>query len=121
MVLGAALVSERVNGYGLIEQLELDYPGIQPLLLGVAALLALAAVWPARRKAQDAVELVRQLAGRAAFGGLSAALAAEVWAGKGLLALLEVETGAQALSESEAVLAALLLLVLTGPRKTSSA
>ena len=46
--LPAALVSERVNGYGLIEQLELDYPGIQPLLLGVAALLALAAVWPAR-------------------------------------------------------------------------
>lgn len=64
---------------------------------------------------------MRQLAGRAAFGGLAAALVAEVWAGKGLLALLEVETGAQALSEVEALLAALLLLVLTGPRKTSSA
>lgn len=44
----AALVSERVNGYGLIAQLELDFPGIQPLLLGVAALLAVAAFWPAQ-------------------------------------------------------------------------
>lgn len=65
------------------------------------------------------MEAVRQLAGRAAFGGLSAALAVEVWTGKGLLALLEIETGAAALSEAEALLAALLLLVLTGPRKPS--
>lgn len=48
LLCAAALLSERVNGYGLIAQLELDHPGIQPLLLGVAALLAVAAVWPAK-------------------------------------------------------------------------
>lgn len=103
-----------------MQQLELGHPHIEPVLIGIAGILAVAAVWPSKHKAANAAELVRQLAGRAAFGGLAAAVAAEVWAGKGLLALLEVGTG-EALSEVEAVLAVLLMFVLTGPRKPSSA
>lgn len=114
-------MSERINGCGIVQQLELDHPHIEPVLLGVAGILAVAAAWPAKRKAADATELIRQLAGRAAFGGLAAALVAEVWMGKGLLALLEVETGAEALTEAEALLAALLMMVLTKPRKARSA
>lgn len=44
----AALLSERVNGCGIVAQLELDHPHIEPLLLGIAGVLALAAAWPAR-------------------------------------------------------------------------
>jgi hypothetical protein len=115
-------VSERLNGVSLVEQLELDHPNIEPLLAAISAALAAAAAWPSKRKAVGAADFIRGLAGRLAFGGLSAAVAAEMLAGKGLLALMQIETGAQALSEVEAVLVAGLLLVLTvPPRKSSSA
>ena len=115
-------MSERLNGVSLVEQLELDHPNIESLLAAISAALAAAAAWPSKRKAGNATDFIRGLAGRLAFGGLSAAVAAEMLAGKGLLALMQIETGAQALSEVEAVLVAGLLLVLTvPPRKSSSA
>ena len=117
----ASLVSERLNGCGIVQTLELDHPHIEPVLLGIAGVLGVAALWPAERRAANAAELARQLAGRAAFGGLAAALAVEVLTGKGLLAILEFDVGAEALSDSEAVLAALLLLVLTKPSSRSAA
>lgn len=116
MVLGAALISERLYGEGIVAVLELNHPRIKPLLWGTAGLLALAAAWPAKQRAENATALVRQLAGRLAFAGLSASLVTELVTGNGLLALLEIETGAQ-LSEAEAILAALTMLVLTVPNK----
>ncbi|KAL4458177.1 hypothetical protein ABPG75_013042 [Micractinium tetrahymenae] len=116
MVLGAALISERLYGEGIVAALELDHPHVEPLLWGIAGTLALAAGWPAKRRAESATALVRQLAGRLAFAGLCASLVTELVTGNGLLALLQIDTGAQ-LSEAEALLAALTMLVLTGPRK----
>lgn len=83
-------------------------------------MLAAAAAWPSRAAARPAGtgSLLRALTGRLAFAGLAAALVTELWTGNGLLALLEIETGAEALSEAEAVLAAAALLILTGPRRT---
>lgn len=112
----AALISERLYGEGIVAVLELNHPRIKPLLWGTAGLLALAAAWPAKQRAENATALVRQLAGRLAFAGLSASLVTELVTGNGLLALLEIETGAQ-LSEAEAILAALTMLVLTVPNK----
>lgn len=112
----AALISERLYGEGIVAALELNHPHIEPLLWGIAGGLALAAAWPAKQRAQNATALVRQLAGRLAFAGLSASLVTELMTGRGLLALLQIETGAQ-LSETEAVLAALIMLVLTVPSK----
>lgn len=90
---------------------------IEPLLLGISGWLAAAAVWPAKRRGTLFADLVRDAAGRAAFAGLAAAIAAEVYTGQGLLALLGVGTGAEVLSEMEGGLAVLLLLVLTKPKK----
>ena len=112
-LLQASCLSERLNGHGLLQQLELDN---HPLLSVVVAALAAATFWPSKRPLKSATDTVRDLAGRAAFAGLSAAVGAELWAGKGLLSLLEIETGVGVISEVEAVLAGLLLLVLTGPR-----
>lgn len=83
-------------------------------------MLAAAAVWPAKRRGVLVADLVRDLAGRAAFAGLAAAVAAEVATGQGLLALLGVGTGAEALSEVEGGLAVMLLLVLTKPKRRSA-
>lgn len=112
----ASLLSERLNGCGIVQQLEIGHPHLEPVLLGIAGILGVAALWPAKAQAAGPAEMARQLAGRLAFGGLAAALAVEVWTGKGLLAILEFDVGAEALSESEAVLAALMLLVLTKPK-----
>ncbi|KAI3435598.1 hypothetical protein D9Q98_001663 [Chlorella vulgaris] len=117
MVLGASLLSERLNGQGLLAQLELDN---SPLLVVVVAALVAGVAWPAPRKLTTATDVVRDVTGRLAFGGLASAVGAELWANKGLLSLLEVETGVGMLSEIEAVLAASLLLVLTGPRRPAT-
>lgn len=114
-------MSERLHGEGLLQQLELDHPTIQPVLMAAAAALAVAAAWPSGRKLSTFTDLVRDIAGRLAFSGLSAAISAELLAGEGVLTLLRIETGAEALSEVEAVVAALILLVLTGPRRKQHA
>lgn len=119
MVLGAALVSERLNGEGIVAVMELDHPMMEPVLWGVAAVLALAAAWPSKTPERDATGMLRQVAGRAAFAGLAAALAIELYTGSGLLAVLDFKTGT-ALTEIEALLAALVLLVLTGPRRVQA-
>ena len=100
-----------------MQQLELDLPTLQPLLVLLAVSTAAAAVWRTKRKLQTVVEVVRDAAGRAAFGGLAAAIAAELLSGQGLLTLLHFDTGVGAITEVEALLAGLLLLVLTGPRR----
>lgn len=116
----ASLLSERLNGAGLVQQLELDLPALEPLLVLLAAGTAAAAVWPSKRKLHTVVEVVRDVAGRAAFAALSAAIAAELLSGQGLLTLLHIDTGVGAITEAEALLAGLLLLVLTGPRRHAS-
>jgi hypothetical protein len=100
-----------------LAQLELDN---SPLLVVVVAALVAGVAWPAPRKLTTATDVVRDVTGRLAFGGLASAVGAELWANKGLLSLLEVETGVGMLSEIEAVLAASLLLVLTGPRRPAT-
>ena len=112
LVLGGALVSERLYGCGMVEQMELGHPHLQPVLVAISAVLGLAAVWPPAKKpaagGSSATELLRGAAGRLGFAGLSAALAVELWTGNGLLDMLELETGLEALSELEAVLTFLL-------------
>ena len=95
MVLGAALLSERLDGCGFVQQLELhDAKHMHPLLMVVATALGAVAVWPRRRlEHEDSIDLVQEFAGRAAFAGLGAAIAAEQSTGKGLLRLLEVSKG----------------------------
>lgn len=112
----AALISERLYGEGIVAALELNHPHVELLLWGIAGALAMAALWPAKQRAENTTALVRQLAGRLAFAGLSASLASELVTGSGLLGLLHIETGAQ-LTEAEAILAALTMLVLTVPHK----
>lgn len=91
----AALLSERVNGAGMVQMLELGHPHLEPVLLGVSAILGVAAVWPSKRPARGMADMAHQLAGRVAFAGLSAAIATEVWTGQGLLALLHIDTNVQ--------------------------
>ena len=117
LVFGAALLSERLNGVGIVQNLELHNKGFHPVLLGAIALLLCASAWPEKRESENPGLLVRiQMAGaRVAYIGLASAIAAEMFTGKGVLALLDIETGVEAFSDVEAVMIFLTMLVLTGP------
>lgn len=118
LVFGAALLSERLNGIGIVQNLELHNEGFHPVLLGSILLLLAASAWPEQRENQNPSVMVRiQMAGaRIAYMGLAGAIAAEMYTGKGVLTLLDVETGIETLSDIEAVLAFMVMLILTGPQ-----
>lgn len=118
LVFGAALLSERLNGVGIVQNLELHNKGFHPVLLGAILCLLVASAWPEKREWKNPGLLVRiQMAGaRFAYLGLAAAIAAEMVTGRGVLSLLDVETGIEAFSDVEAVLVFLTMLVLTGPQ-----
>lgn len=59
------------------------------------------------------------LAGRVGYAALAGTIATEMATGRGALAALSVETGVQELEEAEAVLAFLMMLLLTGPRRAA--
>lgn len=120
----ASLLSERLNGAGLVQQLELAEGNmfVDPLIWLVTGGLLVAALYPSSRPQAEhgaayagAVD-VQNLAGRISFLGLATTLATEMITGKGLLALLHVDTGVE-LSEVEGILAFLVMLILTGPHK----
>eukprot|EP00889_Picochlorum_renovo_P008605 jgi/Picre1/35635/NNA_003096.t1 len=118
LVFGAALLSERLNGVGIVQNLELHNKGFHPVLLFAILFLIVASAWPEKRESRQPTLLVRiQMAGaRFAYLGLASAIAAEMFTGKGVLSLLDVETGIEAFSDVEAVLVFLTMLVLTGPQ-----
>lgn len=118
LVFGASLLSERLNGVGIVQNLELHNKGFHPILLSAIALLLVASAWPEKREWKNPTLLVRiQMAGaRFAYLGLAGAIAAEMVTGRGVLSLLDVETGVEAFSDVEAVLIFLTMLVLTGPQ-----
>lgn len=119
--LGAALLSERLNGMGVVQQLELHDDMMHPILLASVAGLVVAAVWPGDDAPPGAplLSILRRAAGRLSFIGLAGTLAAEMWTGKGALALLDVETGVEVLTDLEAMGAFCAMLLLSGPSKIS--
>lgn len=118
LVFGAALLSERLNGVGIVQNLELHNKGFHPVLLSAIMILLVASAWPEKREWKNPTLLVRiQMAGaRFAYLGLAGSIAAEMVTGRGVLSLLDVETGIEAFSDVEAVLIFLTMLVLTGPQ-----
>ena len=116
-VFGAALLSERLNGEGIVQNLELHGSGFHPLLLASVAGLLAAAAWPEKREMGNPSVLVRlqMAAARVAYLGLAGSIAAELFTGKGVLRLLDFETGIEAISDVEAVIAFIIMLFLTGP------
>lgn len=121
LVFGAALLSERLNGVGIVQNLELHNKGFHPVLLFSIALLLCAAAWPEKREWGNPGLLARiQMAGaRVAYLGLAGAIAAEMVTGIGVLSLMDIETGVEAFSDVEAVMIFLTMLVLTGPQTRS--
>lgn len=143
MVLGAALLSERLNGKGIIASLELEHHDMMhPILLFSVISLVAAALWPSQRSLEEATggmmstvnsanenggslmkkgeerwvvigKTARGMMSRIAYLGLAGSIAAEMYTGRGLLALLDVETGVEALTEMEAGLAFLTMILLT--------
>ena len=118
LIFGASLLSERLNGVGIVQNLELHNHGFHPVLLGMIAVLLCASAWPERRERESPGLLVRiQMAGaRIAYLGLAATIAAEMFTGKGVLKLLDVETGVEAVTDIEAVVVFLTMLILVGPQ-----
>ena len=124
MVLGAALLSERLNGKGLIASLELEHHEMHPLLVFAVISLSVAALWPSKGKKAEGVmnfgRLARAAITRMAYLGLAGSIAAEMYTGRGLLALLDIETGVEALTEVEAGLAFLSMILLTNGQTAHS-
>ncbi|KAG7670046.1 hypothetical protein Ndes2526B_g06420 [Nannochloris sp. 'desiccata'] len=119
LVFGAALLSERLNGIGIVQNLELHNEGFHPVLLGSILGLMCASAWPEKNeRLNNPSKMVRmQMAfARIAYLGLAGAIAAEIYTGKGILTILDFETGVEAISDVEAVLAFAAMLFLTGPQ-----
>lgn len=103
---------------GLIYKLNLDNT-MHPVLVAAVLGLGLAAVWPHRSPPrQDSIVGMQRIAGRVSLAALAGALATEMATGQGALAALSVEVGMEELTEVETGLAFLLMLLLTGPRRT---
>lgn len=117
LLFGAVLLSERLNGVGIVQALELQNKGFHPFLLGSILVLMVAAAWPEERERGNPPTIVRvqMAAARVAYLGLAGTIAAEIFTGKGILSLLDIETGVEVVSDAEAVLAFLACLILTGP------
>jgi hypothetical protein len=116
ILMGAVLLSERLNGKGIIANLEIQHHEMHPILVGSVIALTATGFWPNKHKISGGVtSFVRALAARAACLGLAASIAAEMVTGRGLLALLDIETGVEALSEVEAGLAFLSMILLVSP------
>lgn len=124
LILGAVLLSERVTGKGAVQQLEISAVGvplweIEPVLGIIVLALTVAALWPSFLKQDQAqtkvgfLERIQRLSGRFACLGLASTITAEVVTGKGALALLNVETGLETVSEIEAIGAFVVMLLLT--------
>jgi hypothetical protein len=119
LVFGAALLSERLNGIGIVQNLELHNEGFHPVLLASILGLMCASAWPEKNeRLNNPSKIVRmQMAfARIAYLGLAGAIAAEIYTGKGILTILDFETGVEAISDVEAVLAFATMLFLTGPQ-----
>jgi hypothetical protein len=117
LLFGAVLLSERLNGVGIVQALELQNKGFHPVLLGSILILMAAAAWPEKRERGNpsTIVVIQMAAARVAYLGLAGTIAAEIFTGKGILSLLDIETGVEAVSDAEAVLAFLACLILTGP------
>lgn len=104
---------------GFVQAIELHEQRFHPLLLAAVAGLALASLWPEKARPAGAPDKtletrLREVAGRFAHGGLAGVLLGEMVTGRGILTLLDVETGVEALSDIEGAAAFMVLLVLTG-------
>jgi hypothetical protein len=83
----ATLLSERLNGVGVVEQLELWNKGLDPVILFTIGSLVVAGLMPRRPPheagtQEAAVFDVQNFAGRLSFLGLAATLGAEMVTGK---------------------------------------
>ncbi len=70
---------------------------------------------PLHRLPPSSGQWVQCIASRLAFLGFAMTMVAEMWTGKGALALLNVETGVEGLTEVEGILAFFFLLILVAP------
>ncbi|CAL8466739.1 g6275 [Coccomyxa elongata] len=128
LVLGAVLIGERITGKGAVQALDhaVGVPlwEIEPLLGAIVVGLLIAALYPRRRQlVQDAQRRKKEFGDwladaqvwvrRLACVSLASTIVVEVVTGKGALALLDIETGVETLSEIEAGAAFLIMLFLT--------
>lgn len=68
--LGAALLSERLNGVGVVRQLELSFSGMDPLLMCIIGALLVATFKPPERRTESgasAIYSVQDAVGRLSF------------------------------------------------------
>jgi hypothetical protein len=119
LVFSAALLSERLNGAGVVQSLELHEQGAHPLLVATVFGLLAAAVWPDGRERAPAAGLAQRAqraGGRIAMAALAGAISIEMVTKQGLLAWLDVvETGVEAVTDVEMIVILLGLVVLTTP------
>eukprot|EP01024_Parvocaulis_polyphysoides_P023039 TRINITY_DN2130_c0_g1_i2.p1 TRINITY_DN2130_c0_g1~~TRINITY_DN2130_c0_g1_i2.p1 ORF type:complete len:233 (-),score=29.90 TRINITY_DN2130_c0_g1_i2:743-1441(-) len=133
LILGAVLIGERLTGRGVVAAFELGKTGVAlyeaeaiPIIIAAAlmyfGLTPIFKQFTPQRSVQLSVDyskwknlqpVLQLFFGRLACLGLSVAIIAEIITGKGALALFNVETGVEELTEVEAIIAFLLLLVLT--------
>ncbi len=84
LLFGASLLSERLNGCGIVEQLEL-HEGFEQLLITAVVGLTIAAIWPPNKEEMatyDRMDSLQQIAARFSYGGLAGMIAAEMATGK---------------------------------------
>lgn len=84
--LQATLLSERLNGVGVVRQLELSFAGMDGVIAFTIASLVIAGLKPSKKLVgappEDPIESVQTIAGRLSFLGLAGTLAAEIITGK---------------------------------------
>ena len=122
LLFGSALLSERLNGMGIVQQLEL-HQGWHPFVLASIAILTIAGLWPGKKNNGEpltGIARLRKVATRGAYLGLAATLAGELLTGKGVLALLDFETGVEEVSDIEAICAFFSMYFLTKPPRRQS-
>lgn len=128
LLFGASLLSERLNGMGVVQQLEL-HQGLHPFIVASIVALFAAAFWPSFPSSSptssiddnevDLTSRIRKWATRGICLAMAATLLGELLTGKGALCLLDVETGIEEISDVEAIAAFIAMFLLTGPRKRS--
>jgi len=127
LLFGASLLSERLNGMGVVQQLEL-HQGLHPFIVASIVFLFAAAFWPSSPSSSptssiddevDMTSKIRKWATRGIYLAMAGTLLGELLTGKGALCLLDVETGIEEISDVEAIAAFIAMFLLTGPRKRS--
>lgn len=81
IILGASLLAERLNGYAIVESLELR--GFHPLLVITIVWLVIASIWPGKKRVdgeqqEDIVTKIQNFAPRIVYITLAVSIAAEM-------------------------------------------